>query len=535
MVVAYHTHEFQIPTATGAEVAAGVETGKVVTPATLSSSAAFATAAQGALADTAVQPADLATVATSGAYADLTGTPTLGTAAASSAADFATAAQGALADTALQPADVATVATTGAYADLSGAPTLGTAAAENVGYFATAAQGVLADTALQPADTAIPFVDVASAATVDLGAASSTSVNITGTAGPITSLGTSALDGAEYVVKLNGATINAGANLTLPNGGTSWVSSADEIMVFRYDGGVWRGYLQTFKQATNTQATDGTNNARWMSPLRTREAIDDRVPTLARAKLTANRTYYVRTDGSDSNDGLTNTAGGAFLTIQKAADTVAAIDRSIYNVTIQVGAGTYTGAASISGPGVGSGSVSLVGDTTTPSNVVISTTSANAISISNGAIISVGGFKIQTTTSGTGIFVLNGASVTISGGMDYGACAQAHITLNGGRFFNAAKNYTISGGAPSHINLDGYSYSQVVSSTITLSGTPAFSTAFIQCSASFIQCNANTFSGSATGARYSVTANGVIQTFGAGATYLPGNAVGTTASQGQYL
>lgn len=37
----------------------------------------YATGAQGALADTAVQPGDLATVATTGAYADLTGTPTI--------------------------------------------------------------------------------------------------------------------------------------------------------------------------------------------------------------------------------------------------------------------------------------------------------------------------------------------------------------------------------------------------------------------------------------------------------------------------
>ena len=41
--------------------------------------AGLATAAQGALADSAVQPGDLATVATSGAYSDLSGTPTLGT------------------------------------------------------------------------------------------------------------------------------------------------------------------------------------------------------------------------------------------------------------------------------------------------------------------------------------------------------------------------------------------------------------------------------------------------------------------------
>lgn len=84
----------------------------------------FATAAQGALADSAVQPADLAAVATTGAYADLTGLPTLGTAAATDAADYATAAQGALADSATQPGDLAAVATTGAYADLTGTPTI---------------------------------------------------------------------------------------------------------------------------------------------------------------------------------------------------------------------------------------------------------------------------------------------------------------------------------------------------------------------------------------------------------------------------
>lgn len=47
-----------------------------------------ATTAQGALADSAVQPGDLAAVATSGAYADLSGKPTLGTAAAANTGDF---------------------------------------------------------------------------------------------------------------------------------------------------------------------------------------------------------------------------------------------------------------------------------------------------------------------------------------------------------------------------------------------------------------------------------------------------------------
>ncbi len=78
----------------------------------------------------------------------------LGTAAVAATGDFATAAQGGLADTAVQPADLATVATSGSYNDLANLPTLGTAAAAATGDFATATQGGKADTALQPSASA---------------------------------------------------------------------------------------------------------------------------------------------------------------------------------------------------------------------------------------------------------------------------------------------------------------------------------------------------------------------------------------------
>ena len=80
--------------------------------AATTASSAYATAAQGTLADSATQPGDLATVATSGAYNDLTGKPTL---------------------------------FSGAYNDLTGKPTLGTAAATASTAYATAAQGTKAD------------------------------------------------------------------------------------------------------------------------------------------------------------------------------------------------------------------------------------------------------------------------------------------------------------------------------------------------------------------------------------------------------
>lgn len=108
-----------------------------------------ATSAQGAKADTAVQPADLAAVATSGDYDDLVDKPVLGTAAAADVGDFATAAQGSAADTAVQPGDLAAVATSGAYSDLSGTPTLGTAAAADVVDFDAAGAASAAQAAAQ--------------------------------------------------------------------------------------------------------------------------------------------------------------------------------------------------------------------------------------------------------------------------------------------------------------------------------------------------------------------------------------------------
>jgi hypothetical protein len=99
--------------------------------------------------------------------------------------------------------------------------------------------------------------------------------------------------------------------------------------------------------------------------------------------LTANRTYYVRTDGNDGNDGLSNASGGAFLTIQKAINVVAGLDLSIYNVTIQIADGTYTAGATVNAPWIGAGDITLQGNVSTPANVVISTTSAHCISVQN--------------------------------------------------------------------------------------------------------------------------------------------------------
>ena len=68
-----------------------------------------------------------------------------------------------------------------------------------------------------------------------------------------------------------------------------------------------------------------------------------------------------------------------------------------------------------------------------------------------------------------------------------------------------------------------------------VSGTPAFSTAFATATRlGVINVGNITFTGSATGTRYDVVLNSVIDTSGGGANFFPGDVAGTTATGGQY-
>lgn len=256
----------------------------------------------------------------------------------------------------------------------------------------------------------------------------------------------------------------------------------------------------------------------------------------SREVISSNRTYYVRTDGSDSNDGRSNTSGGAFLTIQKAVDVICGtldINAGI-TVTISVQDGTYTTPVVLykySGPG----KVSIVGNVTTPANVVISTTSANAVSLAVPAYYEISGIKLQTTTSGSGLFVVYGGIIAFSA-MNFGACALAHMLATMGGKITATGNYAISGGAGGHILATTAGAVDINSRTVTLTGTPNFSSAFIWMSEGMGMSNAYsvTFSGGASGKRYIVNNNSVCFVNGAGSTYIPGTVAGTTAAGGQY-
>lgn len=267
----------------------------------------------------------------------------------------------------------------------------------------------------------------------------------------------------------------------------------------------------------------------------------DRTPA-GRETLNSARTYYVRTDGSDSNNGLANTSGGAFLTIQKAIDVAASLDTSIHDVTIQIASGTYTTSTGlVLKNAAGAGIINLVGDTTTPSNVVISTngamTTLNAIILARSVQTrwAVRGFRINSTASGTVFGIHSSANSYIEWqALDFGAGTTQHLRADDGGVLRCTGNYSISAGAGLHATAAVGGVLRCQSVTVTLTGTPAFTTfieAFLNGS---VIANGNTYSGSATGVRYSASLNGAINTQGAGATYFPGDTSGTTATGGQY-
>ena len=252
--------------------------------------------------------------------------------------------------------------------------------------------------------------------------------------------------------------------------------------------------------------------------------------------LQGNRNYYVDgTHGSDSNNGLAAGTGNAFATIQKAVNTAYSINANGFAVTINVADGTY---APLAVTGVFNGTLSIIGDTATPTNCVISSTSATQACVSgnNSAVFTIQGFTL-TNTLGNGLVSQNNAIVSFSL-IAFSSCVNGnHIFIDTGRV-SCIGNYSIISNALNHVLLTYGEFILTPSTpnTVTIS-TCALSTAFVNAqNISFIRANTNTnFSGAPTsGTKYSATQNSVIQTSGAGVNFFPSPTAGGTASGGVY-
>lgn len=257
-----------------------------------------------------------------------------------------------------------------------------------------------------------------------------------------------------------------------------------------------------------------------------------------REHLSANRTYYVRTDGSDSNSGLVNTAGGAFLTIQKAVTVVTTtLDLRGYTVTIQLGDGTYTVSSTIELVplvGVSDNSAIIQGNTADPTAVIIKNASNDIFSVhGSGWKISYVTFDMESGKNA--VYIDNGlGSITNINFIGYTGARCIYLHGSGVRY-DVQGSITISGDFSRFLDAANNSYC-FVNADMTVSGPCTFSV-FIEVnnSATVIARDSSlSTSDTMTGKRYDVTTNGVLTAPSASTTFFPGDSAGTTATGGQY-
>ena len=257
-----------------------------------------------------------------------------------------------------------------------------------------------------------------------------------------------------------------------------------------------------------------------------------------RLKLVADTTYFVRTDGNDVNNGLANTAGGAFLTIKRALDVVAELDCGAFTPTVQVGAGNWT--VSVVLPRVlcaGASILTGVGNTTVINYTypLADGTIGSAILNDGAGIWQVNNLKVMNggANSCNGITVRNGGTVKVSG-VEFGPCIsyQAIVYPNSALLLN--NTFTVSGGSYYGFSANG-GFISLVGATITYVGTVAYIGANFCCfSSGYLEAYAiASFAGSfasVTGQRYVLGSLGVIFTSGAGPNYFPGSVAGTISA-----
>ena len=258
-------------------------------------------------------------------------------------------------------------------------------------------------------------------------------------------------------------------------------------------------------------------------------------------RLAADLTLYVRTDGSDANNGSANDAAHAFRTIQAAISYVAA---SFYiagrNVTIQMGiAGTYD---SFFVSNLSQGLITVRGDPANQDSYIIPNGSANQLIEVLNSNVALVGLQINDTTGvKVPLFVVQGSQCSITNVSFNGSAGSTNRPMVD---VNRGCEVTCYGTIKFMVSCQNAFYAQggtvtcgLWSCVITTVGGPTF-TAFAYANTLGFMAftyGYTSFGGTAQGPRFNVTTNSVINSYGGGANFLPGNAVGLQSSGGIYL
>lgn len=257
-----------------------------------------------------------------------------------------------------------------------------------------------------------------------------------------------------------------------------------------------------------------------------------------RQQVRADIAFYVSPSGSDANDGLS--ARTAFLTLQKAWNALCRLDLATFTGTINVADGAYAAGIASAAMPVGGSAIYIVGNTTTPTAVTI-TSALECFRLDGTAAcpVYIRGFSLATTgVSKAGINIGGRATVTTTyincAGMSGGGNSGFYNVGRQGSRIVVSTGQTISGDIPCYASAAG-GVIQFYNTAITLTAVIAVSWNFVVATyLGTILAAGVTFQGSATGRRYIVTLNSLILTNTSDPNYFPGSIAGTASTGGQY-
>ena len=262
-------------------------------------------------------------------------------------------------------------------------------------------------------------------------------------------------------------------------------------------------------------------------------------------RLKENLTVYVATTGSDSNDGLT--ADTPMRTVQGALNKVStSYNLGEHMVTISVAEGTYTESVALPKYQASTGSIKIVGAGI--DKTIVGGAGSGAIALMVDALYTL---QDMTLTAANGSGNNPRCVLAMAGSI---TCSNAKFVLPASvtgpspvciyAYGSGQINLGINDGIPLILSIASATAALFavnggkinINNPLTISGTMSGACAYAF-NLGVIFRNQSTMpaiSGAVTGGRYQSSVNGVINTYGGGASYFPGTIAGNVSMGGQY-
>lgn len=231
---------------------------------------------------------------------------------------------------------------------------------------------------------------------------------------------------------------------------------------------------------------------------------------MIREKLSAARTYFVRSDGSDAVGvtGLVDASSAsapncAFLTIGKVLTVAAALDASTFDVTIKLQDNTW--AENVTLPKMtGSGTFMLRSTSGTAASCIISPASGSAVGIAGGGNRWwLQDFEVRSAAGANEGIDVDTAGFVIMFNVHYGSVGRHHFQVGAYAQALFAAGYTIRGncgtGAHMHAHRGGFIQAASIG-TVTITGRRSLPSGFV-----FTESDAQVFAPGITFAGDAVT------------------------------